>query len=152
MFNLLNYYRQRYIIYCSILSRIFFYFNHFIAPYCSTFLTSIFLSPSPFYSLWFVNFYNFYLKDEICSCLILGSIFSYPIIFPSRTLRTLWERYFKFTSWVTITRVIFSVSFNLRRISNTICVFLVSRSPVGSSRRRTWGLFARDRAIVTLCC
>jgi len=33
----------------------------------------------------------------------------------------------------------------------TISVFLVSKSPVGSSRKRMSGLFESARAIVTLC-
>ena len=42
--------------------------------------------------------------------------------------------------------------FNLQSISITISVFLVSRSPVGSSKNNIYGLLDNDLAIVTLYC
>jgi len=54
--------------------------------------------------------------------------------------------------WVTATMV--KPSFLLRFLSNSIInfVFSVSSSPVGSSASKRAGLFARARAIATLCC
>jgi hypothetical protein len=45
--------------------------------------------------------------------------------------------------------VIFSFTFRSTRIFITISVDLVSKSPVGSSRRRIFGLLAIDLAMVT---
>jgi len=41
---------------------------------------------------------------------------------------------------------------SLQSIYITISVFLVSRSPVGSSRNRIYGLLDKDLAMVTLYC
>lgn len=76
----------------------------------------------------------------------------YPIILPSNTFSALWQKYLRFTSWVTITRVIFDSTFNFNKMSRTISVFFESKSPVGSSNSNIFGLLARARAIVTLCC
>jgi len=68
---------------------------------------------------------------------------------PSAILTTLCANAFRAASWVTIIMVIFSFTFRSTRIFITISVDLVSRSPVGSSRRRIFGLFAIDLAMVT---
>lgn len=129
---------HRSIIYRSILSRICFSFSHLMAPYSSTRLFSVLAAPplppeSPFR---FISS-NFSRRVAMCYVLVLGSMHYSPIILPSSTLRTRWERYLRLTSWVTITRVIFSVWFSRSKMSSTICVFLVSRSPVGSSSSKT---------------
>eukprot|EP01139_Manchomonas_bermudensis_P024915 Amastigsp_a843886_39.p3 type:complete len:174 gc:universal Amastigsp_a843886_39:286-807(+) len=51
-----------------------------------------------------------------------------------------------------MTIVVFSSLLICRRRSITSTVLRVSRSPVGSSRRRRSGSFASARAIVTRCC
>mmetsp|Transcript_41151 Transcript_41151/g.54030 ORF Transcript_41151/g.54030 Transcript_41151/m.54030 type:complete len:189 (-) Transcript_41151:393-959(-) len=48
--------------------------------------------------------------------------------------------------------VIFSRMFKSMRIFITMSVLRVSKSPVGSSKSKILGLFAIERAIVTLCC
>mmetsp|Transcript_507 Transcript_507/g.671 ORF Transcript_507/g.671 Transcript_507/m.671 type:complete len:123 (+) Transcript_507:280-648(+) len=60
-------------------------------------------------------------------------------------------KYFKPTSCVTITRVV-PCAFTSVRSFITIAVFMVSKSPVGSSNNKIDGEFINDRAIVTLCC
>ena len=90
MSSLFSSYLQRSIISFSILSRIFFYFSHLIAPYCSTFLTSVLPCPSNFSSsLGLFIFYSLDRRFSICSALTLGSVFSSPMILPSKTLSTL---------------------------------------------------------------
>ena len=53
---------------------------------------------------------------------------------------------------MTITIVSRSLMFSSRRMFITLSAFVVSKSPVGSSRRRSLGSFASARAIVTRCC
>lgn len=72
--------------------------------------------------------------------------------FPSTILTTLLANYFSATSWVTIIIVMPSLTFKSTKIFITISVDRVSKSPVGSSRSRILGLFAIERAIVTLYC
>mmetsp|Transcript_25224 Transcript_25224/g.59818 ORF Transcript_25224/g.59818 Transcript_25224/m.59818 type:complete len:126 (+) Transcript_25224:422-799(+) len=56
------------------------------------------------------------------------------------------------TSCVTITIVIPCFRLRSTRIRITMSVFFVSKSPVGSSRRRSSGQLTMARAMVTRCC
>mmetsp|Transcript_27293 Transcript_27293/g.89115 ORF Transcript_27293/g.89115 Transcript_27293/m.89115 type:complete len:130 (+) Transcript_27293:253-642(+) len=53
---------------------------------------------------------------------------------------------------VTMTRVVLCFRLMSRRMSMTSIVFLVSRSPVGSSKSSSSGLLASARAMATRCC
>lgn len=71
---------------------------------------------------------------------------------PSYIQTTFVPKLFKATSCVTMTKVILFLMFKSTRIFITISEFLVSRSPVGSSRSKISGSFASALAMVTLCC
>ena len=73
-------------------------------------------------------------------------------ILPSTILTTRFAKALSTTSWVTIIIVIPSLMFRSTKIFITMSVDRVSRSPVGSSRSKILGLFAIERAIVTLYC
>mmetsp|Transcript_3644 Transcript_3644/g.2716 ORF Transcript_3644/g.2716 Transcript_3644/m.2716 type:complete len:104 (-) Transcript_3644:759-1070(-) len=88
----------------------------------------------------------------IASPLSSGSTYTILLTFPSVILTILFAKLFKATSCVTITIVIFFSRLRSTRIFMTMSVFLVSKSPVGSSRSKIDGLFEIALAIVTLCC
>mmetsp|Transcript_43407 Transcript_43407/g.112930 ORF Transcript_43407/g.112930 Transcript_43407/m.112930 type:complete len:126 (-) Transcript_43407:739-1116(-) len=81
-----------------------------------------------------------------------SSIYSIRAIFPSLICTTLFAKYFRFTSCVTMIIVILFCMFSSTNMFITISVLAVSRSPVGSSRSSISGSLAIDLAIVTLCC
>ena len=91
-------------------------------------------------------------NSEIILVLAFYEIVSMRATFPSFIRTTLWAKYFRPWSCVTIIIVILSLTFKSTKIFMTMSVDLVSRSPVGSSNNKIFGLFAIDRAIVTRCC
>lgn len=77
---------------------------------------------------------------------------SIALIFPSIILITRFAKTFKPTSCVTIIIVIPSFLFKFTKMLTMSSVFFVSKSPVGSSKKRIFGLFDRALEIVTRYC
>ena len=92
---------------------------------------------------------TFSFKSSITRCLCSGSMSYIFKTFPSLILTTLFAKYLRPWSCVTIIIVIPDFTFKSTKIFIIMSVDFVSRSPVGSSSNKIEGLFEIERAIVT---
>ena len=112
-------------------------------------MPSLIMSCSALCPAWMASTLLF--RFEMISCLDAAGIVTILFTLPSAIFTTRCANVLRPTSCVTMIIVIFSRTLRSTRIFMTMSVLRVSRSPVGSSRRRILGLFAMERAIVTLC-